>query len=181
MKFPFPSQGFTLIELLVVIAIIGILAALLFPTVQGAIESARRAKAKSDTVGLCLAVKSYQTEYGRLPTTYTGDDSVEASYCWFQGLETGSRYNSEIIRVLVGENHNSLNARKITFLETRPARGAGDKAKDGVTGDMLFLDPWGTAYAIKLDISYDGRLEYHDKALQPNGSDLSAFCEFRKK
>ncbi|MCX7969936.1 MAG: hypothetical protein N3B10_15795, partial [Armatimonadetes bacterium] len=110
-------------------------------------EAAKRARAKSDTVGLCVAVKSYQTEYGRLPTTYTGDDQAEASFGWFQGPETGPRYNNQIIRVLVGENHNDLNPRKVSFFETRPAKGAGSKAKDGVTSDMLFLDPWGTPYA----------------------------------
>jgi prepilin-type N-terminal cleavage/methylation domain-containing protein len=41
-------HAFTLIELLVVIAILGILMALLFPAVDGALEGARRAQASND-------------------------------------------------------------------------------------------------------------------------------------
>lgn len=146
------SKAFTLIELLVVISIIAILASLAFPAVNGAIDSAKRAKAKSDTVQIVTAVKAYQSEYGKLPTAaVSSDDRGEATQGWFQGN------NDEIIRVLTGENHNSMNPRRITFLEARPAKGN----KDGVGIDMKFYDPWGTPYAIKLDISYDNSLEYY--------------------
>ena len=146
------SKAFTLIELLVVISIIAILASLAFPAVNGAIDSAKRAKAKSDTVQIVTAVKAYQTEYGRLPTAaVSSDDGGEATQGWFQSN------NDEIIRVLTGENYNSMNPRKITFLETRPAKGN----KDGVGTDGKFYDPWGTPYAIKLDTSYDNNLEYY--------------------
>lgn len=47
------EQGFTLVELLVVIAIIGILAAMLFPALQGALLSAKATNAGN-------AVKGYQ-------------------------------------------------------------------------------------------------------------------------
>lgn len=145
-------KAFTLIELLVVISILAILASLAFPAVNGAIDSAKRAKAKSDTVQIVTAVKAYQSEYGKLPTAaVSSDDRGEATQGWFQGN------NDEIIRVLTGENHNSMNPRRITFLEARPAKGN----KDGVGTDMKFYDPWGTPYAIKLDISYDSSLEYY--------------------
>ena len=153
------SKAFTLIELLVVISIIAILASLAFPAVNGAIDSAKRAKAKSDTVQIVTAVKAYQAEYGKLPTAaVSSDDKEEASHGWFQGN------NDEIIRVLTGENHNSMNPRRITFLETRPAKGN----KDGVGTDMKFYDPWGTPYAIKLDTSYNNSLEYWDSAQNSN-------------
>ena len=146
------SKAFTLIELLVVISIIAILASLAFPAIGGAMDSAKRAKAKSDTVQIVTAVKAYQAEYGKLPTdAVSSDDDGEATQGWFQGN------NDEIIRVLTGENHNSMNPRRITFLETRPAKGN----KDGVGTDMKFYDPWGTPYAIKLDTSYDNSLEYY--------------------
>ena len=148
------SKAFTLIELLVVISIIAILASLAFPAVNGAIDSAKRAKAKSDTVQIVTAVKAYQTAYGRLPTAaVSSDDDGEAKKGWFQSEQS----NDQIIRVLTGENHNSLNPRRITFLETRPAKGN----KDGVGTDMIFYDPWGTPYGIKLDITYDNSLEYY--------------------
>ncbi len=148
--------AFTLIELLVVIAIIGILMALLFPVVGGALEAARRAKAKNDVVQLAIAVKAYQTEYGKLPTQVVSfDDGPEAGQGWFQGN------NDEILRVLTGENFDNLNPRKIVFLEVRPAKGSAATPKDGLSADGKFYDPWGTPYAIKLDTSYNNALEYY--------------------
>ena len=157
------TQAFTLIELLVVIAIIGILMSLLFPAVNGAINAAKKAKAKNDVVQLAIAVKAYETEYGKLPTAaVSADDGAEATDGWFQGPQTGSHYNSEIVRVLTGEDYNGLNPRKIVFLEGRTAKGTTDKPKDGIAADGIFYDPWGTPYAIKMDTSYNNSLEYYD-------------------
>ena len=157
------TQAFTLIELLVVIAIIGILMSLLFPAVNGAINAAKKAKAKNDVVQLAIAVKAYETEYGKLPTAaVSADDGAEATDGWFQGPQTGSHYNSEIVRVLAGEDYNGLNPRKIVFLEGRTAKGTTDKPKDGIAADGIFYDPWGTPYAIKMDTSYNNSLEYYD-------------------
>src|SRR5437879_1806407 len=52
-------HGFTLIELLVVIAIIGILAALLFPTLRRAQDSARTAQCASNLRQMGLAMTMY--------------------------------------------------------------------------------------------------------------------------
>jgi prepilin-type N-terminal cleavage/methylation domain-containing protein len=160
MKNPPPSRAFTLIELLVVLAIIGILASLLFPAVRGALESAKKSRARTDCVSIANAIKGYYAEYGRMPTARVIDDERDS---WFQGPKSGSQYNSEIIEVLVGENRDDLNPRKVAFLEARPAKVSGSVKKDGMDTDFMFYDPWGEPYGIKLDTSYDGRLEYYSK------------------
>ena len=60
-------DGFTLIELLVVIAIIGILAALLLPTLAKGKASAQSAACKSNLRQLGIALNMYVNEYGKYP------------------------------------------------------------------------------------------------------------------
>jgi len=148
------TQGFTLIELLVVIAIIGILMSLLFPAVNGAIEAAKKAKAKNDVTQIAVAVRAYLTEYGKLPTTTTSPDNQNEQ--WVDGNN-----NNTIFDVLRGVLDNPLNPRKITFIECKTAKGT--PPKDGVATNGVFYDPWGNAYALKLDTGYDNQIEYYGK------------------
>lgn len=60
--------GFTLLELLCVVAVIGILAALIFPSVTGARRSANKAKTKVQFAQWTAAIESFRGEYGYYPS-----------------------------------------------------------------------------------------------------------------
>ena len=127
------SRAFTLIELLIVIAIIGILMSLLFPAVNAAIDSARKAQAKNDVTQIATAVTAYETEYGKLPPT-------------------GTTVSGTLLQALVGVTTNG-NPRKIVFIEVNAAK----KGKSG-TNATGFVDPWGSAYQIAMDDNYDNTI-----------------------
>ena len=62
-----PSSAFTLLELLCVIAVIGILAALIFPSVGAARRSANKAKVKVQFSQWVAATEAFRGEYGYYP------------------------------------------------------------------------------------------------------------------
>jgi prepilin-type N-terminal cleavage/methylation domain-containing protein len=141
LKNPPPSRphaewhGFTLIELLVVISIIAVLAGLAFPAFNGAMDSARKARAKSDVTQIATAVIAYDTAYGKLPTV------------------SGNSVDTAFLDILTGVDTNAdANPRKIVFLELSEW-----KKGQGGTNASGFCDPWDNAsvYQIALDTNYD--------------------------
>jgi prepilin-type N-terminal cleavage/methylation domain-containing protein len=140
-------SGFTLIELLVVISIIAILAGLLFPAVQGALEAAKKTQAKNDATNIANAINAYMTEYGKLPSAQS-DSDIQAS-----------QDTSDIMDVISGTDKDGLNPRKITFLEIPNAKDSkspkNGRASSGGAQTGAYMDPWGQPYYISLDTSYD--------------------------
>ena len=129
-------RAFTLIELLVVISIIAVLAGLALPAVNGALDSARKARAKNDVTQIATAVLAYETEYGRLPD------------------HTGTNVDESLMDILTGADADK-NPRKIVFLEA-----SAWKKGQGGTNASGFCDPWDAAsvYKITLDDNYDNQI-----------------------
>lgn len=151
------AKAFTLIELLIVISIIAILAGLAFPAVNGAINSARKAQARNDVQQIVAAVKAFQSEYGRMPTTES--PGTDPNNEWSDTYNQSD--NDSIMRILMAAESGSsgLNSKNIVFLSAKTTKNK----KGGVDlTDYVFYDPWGTPYAVKLDNSYSGKIEYYN-------------------
>jgi type II secretion system protein G len=122
-------RGFTLIELLVVLAIVGILMSLLFPAVNGALNSARKASAQNDVVQIANATTMFQTEYGTWPS-----NSARAAF----------NVGGQFLQALMGTN-----SRRIVFLEVGDAK----RNRSGFTNGN-YVDPWGGVYRAAINADY---------------------------
>jgi general secretion pathway protein G len=69
-------RGFTLIEIMVVIVILGVLAALVVPSVLSRTDDARIVAAKSDLGAIRQALKLYRLDNQRYPTTEQSLDAL---------------------------------------------------------------------------------------------------------
>ena len=162
------ARGFTLIELLVVIVIIGLLAAIIIPSIKGALRSAKNAKAMSQITALDGAIKRFYAEHGKMPTPIgVGFNAAEDGvYTGGNGLE-----QSQIVRVLLnmddGWGDEERNTKQMSFLDLDPKSVLdqyGDPCQTEVemqaalTAGQPVLDPWGTPYGILMDLNMDDKI-----------------------
>jgi len=70
------ARGFTLIEIMVVVIIIGLLAAVIVPTVISKVDEAKVAKAKADIQALETALTEFRLDNSKYPTSEQGLTSL---------------------------------------------------------------------------------------------------------
>ena len=167
------QRGFTLIELLVVIAIIGLLAAIVIPSINGARNSAKRARALREITDLDAAIKQFFREYGRMPVPKGGDAFAGEDQTYGNGTES---QQAEIIRILINEDDwedEKQNKRHIVFLDLSPSSFLDDDMEPCKTvAEMLvsldnygYRDPYrtgnnprGLPYGLLLDLTMDDKI-----------------------
>ena len=132
------KNAFTLIELLVVIAIIGILSALLFPAITGAVLSAKVTKASSNGGQIWKAIyaKNLENEPNNFPPVWPVTDATDVvDYMPKVGGNVVFKDNmnsTEYLSWLVGADILPVN---YGFFALPPQTGAKDKAAFDGNGD----------------------------------------------
>ncbi|MEN9841759.1 MAG: hypothetical protein RL376_1559 [Verrucomicrobiota bacterium] len=94
------KQGFTLIELLTVIAIIGILAAIIIPSVGAVQTAAKKSRTKAQFSQWTSSLALFKQEYGYYPTV-TENNLIKPDK--FIGSLSGKDYKGEMLKSGVDE------------------------------------------------------------------------------
>ena len=165
------ASAFTLIEMLVVTLIIAALATLTMTGASTVFDRARKTQAKNDETQIVTAVNAYYTEYGKYPMADArqGTDTLYGK----SGTAPGNEDLFNVLRAIsknpdgtdTVDVNDTLNPRKIIFFSgkdggARPRSAFATAATTDTQGNPInigaFADPYGNAYMVAIDGSYDG-------------------------
>jgi len=85
------KRAFTLIELILVVAILGILAALVFPTLQGHIATARESAAKDSLSTMRTQIELYKLQHKGIPPGYVDGSGAPTALMQLQFTATTTK------------------------------------------------------------------------------------------
>jgi prepilin-type N-terminal cleavage/methylation domain-containing protein len=155
MNYPPEKSGFTLIELLSVIAIVGVLAAILIPTVGKVREKAKIVEATADARSIKTAFNLYFATYGQWPTTNGKifGSNTPGQEDWGKDAEfsDGEQVWDFITSMFKGEPGYDADGRA-----RNPQRVAFAPFPEEKIIDGHIVDPWGNPFKFKLDVNNDG-------------------------
>lgn len=159
------SAGFTLLELLAVVATIGVLAAILIPTVGAARGSAHKARTRVQFNQWGTAIELFRSEYGHYPV-FDAANLVNAgaggSDHVFHDTLAGRRRDGTPLTS--GSAALAQNPKRITFHGFPEAEFAGH----GTLAPPLLCDPLGnTEIAVLVDRNLDGVIDAADFGTLP--------------
>lgn len=114
-------------------------------------EHGHTSRVRSAMTGLIIGIKGYQIEYEQLP----------AFAFTLQDEHVLQRTRGAILRVLSAEDVKN-NPRKIAFIELWKAKDKKNGLYIDDSGSPVFVDPWGEAYYIMVDLDADGKIPNPD-------------------
>ena len=154
-------RAFTLLELLTVVAVIGILAAIIFPSIGAARKSANRAKTKVQFSQWAAAIESFRSEYGYYPT-FNGSDLVNGGASptangdhLFHDILAGKKRNGDA----AGSAAAAQNRKRIAFYTFSDS----ELTPSTVDNPYLIRNAFdGLSIAVVVDRNLDGKIDAAD-------------------
>ncbi|ACB77011.1 type II secretion system protein [Opitutus terrae] len=159
------AEGFTLLELLAVVAIIGVLAAILIPTVNAARVSAHKARTRVQFNQWSTAIELFRSEYGHYPV-FAGANLVNAGADGAEHVfhDTLAGRRRDGTPLTSGSTALAQNPKRIAFHGFPEAEFAAPDAH----APQLLCDPLGnTEIAVLVDRNLDGVIDATDFGTLP--------------
>lgn len=159
------EKGFTLIEMVVVLAVIGILAAILTPTIAKNINDSKIARANNEVQVIAAAIASFYKDLGRWPTSNGTAGNPDYLYMLFGPGDafTNAGAGTANWRSIGTWGVNA--ARGDTFLNHLVENDPKDAGVDySITGPVKWdgpyiteikADPWGSTYACNIRYTWN--------------------------